>query len=175
MKHFTDKHLDRLYIPLTEYQGSYTKMTMQCKECGHIWEVKPYKMLNRGDGCPMCAASHMEREVRDHLVDKGISYVYQMKFDWLGNLELDFYIPIYNVGIECQGLQHFDYVNFKGNELPDDEKQLKYRKKLDRMKRNLCKKNGIKIYYYADYDYDFPYNVYRNIDEMIDDIIKENS
>ena len=48
------------------------------------------------------------------LEDHGIEYVYQKRFPWLGLLSLDFYLPEYNVAIECQGEQHFVPVGMWG-------------------------------------------------------------
>ena len=44
-----------------------------------------------------------------------IIYIEQKKFkDWLGAQSLDFYLPEYNIAIECQGLQHYKPVDFAG-------------------------------------------------------------
>lgn len=57
---------------------------------------------------------------------------------------LDFYIPEYNIRIECQGGQHFRPVEYFGG-----EKELKKRQELDERKYNLCKENNVKILYYS--------------------------
>jgi hypothetical protein len=67
---------------------------------------------------------------------------------FLENLELDVFIPKLNVGIEYQGIQHFKPVKHWGGQ--DALKQAKQR---DKRKRDLCKKNGVKLvhfYYYED-------------------------
>ena len=40
----------------------------------------------------------------------------------------------------------------------------------DNLKKNLCEKHGIKLLYYANYKYDFPYEVITNTDELIKQI-----
>ena len=70
-----------------------------------------------GVGCPFCSESKLERVVRVFLEKKAIQYVYEQKFDWLvfiGKMSLDFYLPDYNIAIECQGEQHYRPVNFGG-------------------------------------------------------------
>lgn len=60
----------------------------------------------------------------------------QGKPKWLGKQSLDIYFPIYNIGIEYQGEQHFKPVDYFGG-VEKFEKQLI----LDNKKRELCKKN----------------------------------
>lgn len=63
-----------------------------------------------------------------------------------GNLSYDFYLPDYNLLIECQGIQHESWrKNWITKE--DFEKQLEH----DRRKREYAKKNNInllEIWYY---------------------------
>lgn len=40
-------------IVLSNYVNSRTKIKVQGKNCGHIWETRPYDLLN-GHGCPEC-------------------------------------------------------------------------------------------------------------------------
>jgi len=57
---------------------------------------------------------------------------------FLGRQELDVYIPSLKLGIEYQGRQHYDPVEFFGG-----EEGLRYRQELDAKKRMLCKENNI--------------------------------
>ena len=68
--------------------------------------MKPNDHLN-GKGCPQCKSSHLERDVREILLKYDIIFEEQKKFEWLEMQSLDFYLPQYNIGIECQGKQHF--------------------------------------------------------------------
>ena len=54
----------------------------------------------------------------------------------------------HNVAIECQGLQHYKPVELFGGEV-----QFKKQIELDRNKKELCEKNGIKIIYYSTYQF----------------------
>ncbi|MCM3115705.1 hypothetical protein M3610_10435 [Neobacillus sp. MER 74] len=59
---------------------------------------------------------------------------------WLAPQNLDIYVPSLKLGIEYQGIQHYEQVGFFGG-----EEGLEKRKKLDEKKRHLCKMNGITL------------------------------
>ena len=80
---------------------------------------------------------------------------------------MDFYLPDYNIAIECQGQQHFKDVYFDGK-----TSLLEENIKRDQIKKNLCEEHGLKIYYYANYEYDFPYFVYTDKEKMLKQIFK---
>ena len=74
------------------------------------------------------------------------SKVKYKKFDWLDKQHLDFYLPKYNIAIECQGEQHFEVVKHFGG-----EDKYEIQQKRDFLKNKLCKENGIKLLYYTNY------------------------
>lgn len=57
---------------------------------------------------------------------------------------LIFYLPKYNIAIECQGKQHFKPIEFWGG-----DKGLKEQIERDERKFNLCESNGLNILYYT--------------------------
>jgi len=63
--------------------------------------------------------------------------------DFLQGLELDIFINELNIGIEYQGVQHFQPVKHWGG-----EEGLKKRKSMDRKKKRICKRSGIKLIYF---------------------------
>ena len=76
---------------------------------------------------------------------------------------LDFYLPKYNIGIECQGKQHFECIEYFGGE--EGFKKLKER---DKLKYDLCKEHNIEILYYTDVKLEeYPYDVITDLDELI--------
>ena len=78
------------------------------------------------------------------LEENDIEFEEQKKFDWLGNFELDFYLPKYNIAIECQGRQHFQPVKqFGGEEI------FKIQLEWDERKRILCQEHGVNLIYYS--------------------------
>ena len=125
-----------------EYKGAFTKVCIICPEHGEFWQT-PNDHL-QGCGCPKCNLSHLERSVMNYLDDVGITYDYQKRFSWLGRQSLDFYLPDYNVGIECQGRQHFEAVDCFGG-----DKEFKKTLDRDKRKKALCEKNVVKLLYFG--------------------------
>ena len=123
-----------------EYKGAYTKICIICPKHGEFW-ITPHNHLN-GRGCPHCKASRLEKHIRRFLKKSNINYEYQKRFFWLGLQSLDFYLPDYNIAIECQGRQHFESVDVFGG-----DKGLSDNKKRDITKLNKCCDKGIKILY----------------------------
>lgn len=71
-------------------------------------------------------------------------------FDWLknkNNLTIDFYLPDFNIGIECQGEQHFIPVEYFGGD--DGLKEEIFR---DELKNKLCLEHNIEIVYFIKKD-----------------------
>ena len=56
-------------------------------------------------------------------------------------------MPDSNIAIECQGIQHFKPINF-GSTL-DKEKLFEINKLRDKIKKEFCEKNNIKLLYYT--------------------------
>ena len=150
------------------YMGIHKNITLKCNKCGTVFSNSPSNLIKNKNGCPGCNGSQMELEMGDYLIKNGIRFEREKRFEWLRNksyLPLDFYLPDYNVAIECQGIQHFENVAFKHGTSVLNETQSR-----DRTKNLLCTEHGIKIYYYANYHIEFPYYVYENKDTMLNDI-----
>lgn len=147
-----------------EYKDEHTKVCIICPDHGEFWQT-PNKHLI-GCGCPKCKQSHLERDVMNILNEMSIEIEYQKRYSWLGRQSLDFYLPDYNIAIECQGEQHFRPVNFGGvceNELITSFKNIKEN---DRKKEKLCIENGINLKYI---------NYNDNIMEKIKEILNCNN
>lgn len=69
--------------------------------------------------------------------------IYHFRAKWLENLELDIFIKELSIGIEYQGIQHYEVINHWGG-----EKGLKHRQYNDTRKKILCEKKGVKILYF---------------------------
>ena len=98
----------------------------------------------KGCGCVECGnKSMMEEEIMKFLDENGILYTKQTKFKKIKYkkvLPFDFYLPKYNILIECQGIQHFEENEF----FKDDERILK-----DEIKYNGAKENNLTLFYYT--------------------------
>ena len=119
-----------------------------CQECGEEFE-RDLNHLNRsnyGLFCINCNNSQLEETTKQVLQKYNIKYISQMKYNNLlglggGNLSYDFYLPDYNVLIECQGIQHEKYTKGFHKTKKDFEKQLEH----DRRKREYATDHKIKL------------------------------
>lgn len=68
--------------------------------------------------------------------------IHHGKPSWLGQQHLDIFFPNKNIGIEYQGQQHLEPVDYFGG-----EKAFKELQKRDKLKKRLCDKNNCKIIY----------------------------
>lgn len=50
-------------VPLTEYVNSQTRMTFECRACGHVWSAQAYGLIakSRSSGCRKCSVRAMLR------------------------------------------------------------------------------------------------------------------
>ncbi len=136
-------HGDKYDYSEAEYNGCRKIIKIKCNKHG-IFEQTPYKHL-QGHGCPYCNESHLENSTKNILEKNHIEYIYQCNkkvFKWLGGQSLDFYLPKYNIAIECQGVQHYKPIEYFGG-----EEKFKLTKKLDEEKRNKVKEHNIKLVY----------------------------
>ena len=60
-------------------------------------------------------------------------------------MTLDFYLPDYDIGIECQGRQHFIPVDAFGGKMGFEDTVTR-----DKTKKRLCEENGIKLLYFTE-------------------------
>lgn len=140
----------------TKYIKYNEPITVKCNICGEYITKTPNLFL-QGYGCNNHGkrfVSHMENDIELLLKENNIKYIKQYKPIWLNNKFLDFYLPDYNIAIECQGLQHFKSIEYFGG-----EKDFVDRQRRDKDKLNECNGNNVKLLYYADYNFDFPYKV----------------
>lgn len=162
------------YELIGEYEKSDKPVTIKCNQCGKTFSKEANSFL-QGHGCPYHSdfISNMEREIEQLLTENNIRFEKEKKFDWLvykNKLMIDFYLPDYKIAIECQGLQHFENVDYFGGETEFEE-----RKNRDIVKKDLCNEHNIRVLYYANYHIDFPYKVYENKDEMVKYIKNEKT
>lgn len=95
-------HGDMYKYNESTYVSPKVKMEIVCKRHG-VFMQTPINHW-RGQGCPKCNESHLERDVSNALESNGIDFIYQRR---IGRQSVDFYIPSLRLNIECQGEQHF--------------------------------------------------------------------
>ena len=135
-------HGDKYDYSKVEYINSQTKVCIICPVHGEFWQ-KPNAHLG-GKGCKLCRESHLEREMRLALLENKIDFNVGHHFKWLGRQHVDFYLPDYNIAIECQGEQHF----VKANRF-NRKRTLEEIIEQDTNKKKLCDLNGVKVLYYT--------------------------
>lgn len=137
-------HGDKYDYSKVDYQGYKQPVIIICPKHGEFPQ-SPYLHMT-GCGCPICRQSHMENETMNFLKSHNIKFERQKRFEWLGNKTLDFFLPDYNIGIECQGLQHFRPIYGTKNAEEKKENFVKIFRR-DLAKKKECDENGIKLYY----------------------------
>ena len=168
------EHGDKYDYSKVDYVNNKTNVTVICPKHGEF-KVMPQDHIQKGNGCPICSESKLERRIRIALEKRGIKYEHSKNdLEWLRferKQHLDFYLPEYNVAIECQGIQHF-----VADERNGGEEGLALRQEMDKNKYNLCKEHKIRILYFS---YKKPYlpdiyydKIFMTISELMEEIKK---
>lgn len=133
-----------------KYFNNETKLKFKCKKCGRII-CRAFKNVRTGSlSCECCTQSSLEKLTKQKLIENDVLFEEQKKFNWLknkNNLSLDFYLPEYNIAIECQGVQHFKPIEHFGG-----ERVYEAQKKRDTLKLELCETHNISIIYILNND-----------------------
>ena len=130
------------------YNTTHKKSIVICPKHGEFLQT-PHN-LRKGIGCPKCKESKAEKEVRRFLVKNKITYKYEYKFSDINKKQsLDFFLPEYNIAIECQGIQHFKPTDFAGRGQGWAENEHKHIIELDNSKKSECERKGITLLYYT--------------------------
>lgn len=146
-------------VPMEPYKGANVPILHKCLRDGCEWKSAPSNLL-WGKGCPMCNESSGERKVRQYLEKHSISYKFQKTYDDCRDircLPFDFYLPDYNTCIEYQGKQHYEPIDLFGG-----EEQFKTQYKHDKIKRDYCKNNNIRLL-------EIPY--WENVEEILNNFL----
>lgn len=159
------KHNFKYDYSVTTFTRTEDKVAINCPFHGIFYQLAEHHL--QGCGCPKCKSSHMEIDIRNLLVENDIKFEEQKRFSWLGGKSLDFYIPSKNVAIECQGRQHFEPIDFFGG-----VDKFKEETKRDKEKKKQCMEHNVRLLYYANFDYNFPYEVFTDKNKLITEIDK---
>lgn len=164
-------HKEKYSYDESTYIDARHKIKITCPQHGEFWQVA-FGHAN-GCGCPKCASSKIENEIGLALTEHNINHNIEQKFSWLfyiSQQKLDFYLPDYNIAIECQGAQHFKPISF----FSDDKENFNIRLERDKTKKRLCEENGVRLYYFSHESYDefLGEKVYHNKEELINEILK---
>ena len=148
----------------TKYINAKSKLKFKCK-CGQIYYSTLYDLIYNNhiccNNCRKSSHSKLERITSQILTNLNIDFIPQYTYEdckYKNVLRYDFYLPQYNTCIECQGIQHFESVDYFGGEQNFKIRQLK-----DKIKFDYCQKNNINIIYI----------VYSNTQNEIYDILSQ--
>ena len=142
-------HGDKYDYSKVNYVDSKTRVCIICPKHGEFWQMPTSHI--RGRGCGLCKESSLEKEIRYLLEINKINFIYQYKTSWLGKQSLDFYLPDYNIAIECQGEQHYKPIDFSNSKnIQKANEKLFYTQKLDKRKKKKCIQNNCTLIYYTE-------------------------
>ena len=128
----------------SEYINVNKKICIICPEHGEFWQT-PNAHIRLREGCPQCKNSRMCDYLTRYLTENNVIFEKEKTFEWLkykNNMLLDYYLPEYNIAIECQGGQHFVNVKKFGG-----SNGLKVIQERDYLKYQQCLENNVKIIY----------------------------
>lgn len=155
------------YSLIEEYKNNRDKILFLHNTCGTYFKTRPFNILGRGDGCPICSISKGERKCIDWLNSNNYKYEREYIFDDLISdknafLRYDFAVFIKDKTflIEYDGEFHFRNVF--------DEDAFKRRKMLDRQKDNYALDNNMSLLR-------IPYWEYENTEKILNEALLEQS
>lgn len=138
-------HGEKYKYDKVNYINNHTQVCVTCPKHGDFL-IYPNNHL-KGNGCPKDRISKLEKMIMDILVKNNIEFTFNKQFEWLRNIKplyLDFFLPKYNIAIECQGEQHLI-----------EERVFKDKNTIyinDAIKNKLCKENGVNLIYFSETD-----------------------
>lgn len=156
-------HNNKYQYDKTKYIDAFHMIEIKCPLHGYFWQ-KASSHLN-GCGCQKCNQSKMEIELSNFLTKNKIQYEQYKKFDWMGKMSVDFYLPKYNSAIECQGEQHFESIEYFGG-----NKKLTKQIERDKIKQKLCNEHNLTLFYYTNLEKYKTNNIFANKDELLNKI-----
>ena len=147
IKKASEVHDSKYDYSKVEYKNAKEKVCIICPDHGEFWQM-PTRHLS-GSGCPSCNNSKLENDISKILKENNMEFKREYTKGF-GRLRCDFYVEKLNLIIECQGEQHFHGIKFRAED--DDitiQKRFEKQVENDKIKNEICKKNGYTILYYT--------------------------
>lgn len=151
-------HNDTYRYENVDYINTKTKVEIICEKHGPFFQT-PNNHLTKEQGCPICKESKGEKKISMFL--KSVDILFEKEKILDNNLRIDFYIPLLNLAIEYDGIQHYEIVEHFGG-----EQEFKNRIERDVLKNEYCLKHNIKLIR-------IPYWEYNNIEHILSNVICE--
>jgi hypothetical protein len=150
-------HNNKYVYNFSEYKNTHSKIKIICPKHGEFQQT--YLNHSNGQDCPQCKSSAGELAIRSALISQGLKFTPQKRFPGCKDkleLPFDFYLDDYNICIEYQGSQHY--------EPKFGKKNFEYTKSHDKLKKDFCKNNNIKLI-------EIHYKEFKNIKNILKDLI----
>ena len=160
IKKASNVHGNKYDYSKVNYVNARTKVEIICPKHGSFF-VMPTNFTDKKSGCPICNNSHLEDEMSRFLNENNIKYIPQKTCKWLGLQKLDFYLPEYNVAIECHGIQHFKHTGYSFTSVISPEEAFVYYVTNDIKKNERCRENNLPLFYFT-YKENFKEEYYDN-------------
>lgn len=147
---------------LVDFKSIREKVQIICNKQGSFLQEPCLHYQNQGR--PKCKSSKGEERIMKYLVDNKIQYKYQKQFEALKNqnyLQIDFYLPDYNLCIEYDGKQHFEPVEARAG-----LESFEVSKENDSKKDLFCQSMEINLLRISYYDFD-------NIESIIGEFLEK--
>lgn len=157
-----------------KYINCNIPIEIKCGKCGGNF-TKAFQAYKDSRGCRKCnPSSKGESIIIEYLNNIGLPYIPEAKFEnciYINSMRFDFYIPIFNLCIEFDGIQHYKPVDYFGGTRAFEET-----KKRDELKNKFCETNNINLLRISYLDID---NVGKILDKLflnyiIDELIYSN-
>lgn len=153
---------------ISKYTNNKNPVDCVCKECGYTWTTQAFNLMYGGK-CPNCSGSKGEMRIRDILDNKGLKYKREFMFnDLCGDCDrpLRFDFAVFNTDmsinslIEFDGIQHYEPINFWGNQYTYTQIRFETLQRYDIRKNEYCKMHNIKLIRIPYWDFD-------NVEEIL--------
>jgi len=154
------------YVVIGQYVGCKDHIEVYCNKCKESFWIAPSHLLE-GHGCSNCNKSLGENEIEQLLILYNANFIKQYKFDDCRGIKrkLPFDFAIFKDDyknddnltflIEYNGIQHYKAVEIFGG-----QKQLEKQQYYDKIKKDYCENNNIKLIV-------IPYWEFKNIKNIL--------
>lgn len=140
-----ENNLNSDFEMVSQYTGIYKKIKIRHKSCGFVYETVARNVWKNGGACPKCfkKQSKGEKKIKEFLQQYEIDFIqeYRVKID-RHSLTFDFYLPLQDLYIEFNGIQHYEPVDYFGG-----ESRFKIQQQYDKLKQDFAKEKLITISY----------------------------
>lgn len=140
------KHNNKYDYTNAIYIGKGVPLEITCKKHGIFMQTPSIHLA--GSGCPKCSLK-AQAKVFDAIALNfpELEIRWEAALSWLRGQRFDIYIPILNLAIEYNGIQHYESMEFMGG-----IEKFKLTQKRDKSKKEKCIKNNCELHELK-YDY----------------------